>query len=74
MSAHCGRVLESKKGALGAVHTLLARRDEQFVRLLQDQAEETDALIATMHAQHAELRTVQENELETVEAAYLQVG
>ncbi|KAL4436661.1 hypothetical protein ABPG75_003800 [Micractinium tetrahymenae] len=72
VSTHCVRVIESKQGAVGAVRTLLARRDEQFVRLLRQQAEETDALIASMHGQHGVLKEAQERELEAVEAAYMQ--
>jgi len=73
VSAHCTRVLESKEGALAAVQAVLTKRDEQYVKLLQLQAEETDALIEVMHAQHAALRAVQEEEMETVETSYLQV-
>ncbi|KAL4435227.1 hypothetical protein ABPG77_001909 [Micractinium sp. CCAP 211/92] len=71
-SAHCARVIESKQATVGAVRALLARRDDQFVRLLRKQAEETDGLIASMHGQSEVLKAVQERELEAVEAAYMQ--
>lgn len=72
-SAHCARVIESKQATVAAVRALLARRDDQFVRLLRKQAEETDGLIASMHGQSEALKAVQERELEPVEAAYMQV-
>lgn len=71
---HCGRVLDSKEGVLGEVRALLQRRDYHYVKLLRTQAEESDALIASMHSQHGTLRAEQERQLEAVEEAYLQVG
>lgn len=73
VSAHCQRVLERKDGSLDAIRALLRVRDEQYIKLLQAQGQETDSLIATMHAQHGRLRGVQERELEAVEGAYMQV-
>jgi hypothetical protein len=73
VSAHCQRVLESKDAMLAAARDLLSQRDTQYVRLLQAQGEETDALIVTMRGQQERCRAVQEAELEAVEAAYLQV-
>ncbi len=35
VNAHCGRVLEAKDGTLAAARTLLARRDDQYTRVLQ---------------------------------------
>ncbi|KAI3426074.1 hypothetical protein D9Q98_008042 [Chlorella vulgaris] len=72
VSAHCQRVLERKDGSLDAIRALLRVRDEQYIKLLQAQGQETDSLIATMHAQHGRLRGVQERELEAVEGAYMQ--
>jgi hypothetical protein len=73
VSAHCQRVLDSKDAMLAAARRLLSQRDEQYVRLLQAQGEETDALIAAMRGQQERCRAAQEAELEAVEAAYLQV-
>lgn len=35
VNAHCRRVLEAKDGTLAAARALLARRDEQYTKLLQ---------------------------------------
>lgn len=108
VAAHCGRVLEAKERTLASARALLARRDEQYARLLRVQVrppalrlgqrgralperlvawegrgntppchlplqgEETDALIAAMHAAAERCRAGQEEELEAAEAAYLQ--
>lgn len=73
VAAHCQRVLASKEGVMAAARALLARRDEQYVRLLRAQREETDGLVAAMHARHAACRAAQEAQLEAAEGAFLQV-
>lgn len=72
-AARCAAVLASKDGVLGAAAALLGRRDEQYSRLLRVQADETDRLIASIHAAAARCKGVAEAELEAAEAAFLQV-
>lgn len=74
VNSHCQRVLATKDAVLGRIRALLQARDEQYIKLLQAQGKETDALVAAMHEQHVRLKGAQEAELEAVEAAYMQVG
>lgn len=72
-AARCAAVLASKDGVLGAAAALLGCRDEQYTRILRVQADETDRLIASMHATAARCKGAAEAELEAAEAAFLQV-
>jgi hypothetical protein len=72
--ARCRRVLGARDASLDSIRAVLRRRDEQYMRLLLAQSEETEALIAALHQHYDRLRAAQEAELGRVEAAYLGVG
>lgn len=67
------QVLHSKEDLLADIRSVLRVRDEAYMRLLQRQTEETDALIALMAQEYDKFKRGQEQALESVEAAYLQV-
>jgi hypothetical protein len=74
VTAGCApQVLQSKEDLIEGIKNVLKERDEAYLRLLQGQSEETDSLIALMAEEHDKFKRGQEQVLEAVEAAYLQV-
>lgn len=67
------QVLQSKDDQIRCIQVVLRERDEAYINLLQSQTEETDAFIGLMSQEYNRLKQGQEEALEAVKAAYLQV-
>lgn len=72
MQARCQHVLQAKEAVAGSIQQELVRRDEAYVELLRQQAEETDELVGAMAQDSAAQQLAHAQQLEDVEAAYLQ--
>lgn len=67
-------MLQSKDSIISSIQAVLRERDEAYTRLLHGQTEETDTLIALLSEEYERFKRGQEQALEAVEAAYMQVS
>ncbi|KAJ9445493.1 Dynein regulatory complex protein 1 [Diplonema papillatum] len=67
----CGKIIESKDRLISDLKEELKNKDEEYVRALKSQASAIDQLIATMHKRTKDVVNLYSDELEAIEAAFL---
>ena len=68
----CDEVIAAKDAMADEIREELKLRDEGYVKALKRQAEDVDALVATMRARFGELKAASLDELEATEARFLE--
>ena len=68
----CDEVIAAKDAMADEIREELKLRDEGYVKALKRQAEDVDALVATMRARFGELKAASLDELEATEAQFLE--
>lgn len=68
----CERIIASKDKLILDIKNELKKKDDEFVKTLKRQAEDTDTLLQYMSRQFVEMQAAYNEELEEIESAFLQ--
>ena len=68
----CERIISSKDKLILDIKNELKKKDDEFVKTLKRQAEDTDTLLQYMSRQFVEMQAAYNEELEEIESAFLQ--
>lgn len=71
--AACDTIIASKDAIVAAMRGQLHQKDDEYVRMLKQQAEDVDLLLLNMGKQLEEMQTAYRDELAQIDGAYMQV-
>lgn len=71
--AGCDEIIASKDAIVADMRAQLHQKDDEYVRMLKQQGEDVDSLLASMQKQLEEMQEAYRDELMQIDEAYMQV-
>ena len=71
--AACDEIIASKDAIVADMRAQLHQKDDEYVRMLKQQGEDVDSLLASMQKQLEDMQEAYRDELTQIDEAYMQV-